>query len=94
MYYIEKNKEKYKIDNLTEYMKERFPHGFHIHAPSGATPKDGPSAGCAFTTAFISRILDIKINRLVAMTGEIDLCGNISKIGDFYINYSVPSRQV
>ena len=81
MYYIDRNKEKYNIENLTEYMKERFPHGFHIHAPSGATPKDGPSAGCAFTTAFISRILDIKIKRVVAMTGEIDLCGNISKIG-------------
>ena len=79
--YIDKNKEKYKIENITDHLKTNFPFGFHIHAPSGATPKDGPSAGCAFTTAFISRILNKKIKRDIAMTGEIDLCGNISKIG-------------
>jgi endopeptidase La len=79
--YIEKNKESYNIDNITEHLKKNFPFGFHIHAPSGATPKDGPSAGCAFTTAFISRILNKQIKRDIAMTGEIDLCGNISKIG-------------
>ena len=79
--YIDKNKKKYKIKNITDHLKTNFPFGFHIHAPSGATPKDGPSAGCAFTTAFISRILNKKIKRDIAMTGEIDLCGNISKIG-------------
>jgi endopeptidase La len=79
--YIEKNKEEYGIENITDHLKTNFPFGFHIHAPSGATPKDGPSAGCAFTTAFISRILNKKIKRDIAMTGEIDLCGNISKIG-------------
>ena len=79
--YIDKNKKKFKIKNITDYLKENFPFGFHIHAPSGATPKDGPSAGCAFTTAFISRILNKKIKRDIAMTGEIDLCGNVSKIG-------------
>lgn len=79
--YIEKNKEEYGIENITDHLKKNFPFGFHIHAPSGATPKDGPSAGCAFTTAFISRILNKKIKRDIAMTGEIDLCGNISKIG-------------
>ena len=56
-------------------------HGFHIHNPDGATPKDGPSAGAAFTTCFISRLLEYKIKADVAMTGEIDLTGNISKIG-------------
>ena len=79
--YIERNKEEYGIENITDHLKKNFPFGFHIHAPSGATPKDGPSAGCAFTTAFISRILNKKIKRDIAMTGEIDLCGNISKIG-------------
>ena len=58
-----------------------FPHGFHIHAPDGGTPKDGPSAGCAFTTAFVSILLGKKINRNVAMTGEIELTGKVSKIG-------------
>lgn len=57
------------------------PYGLHIHTPDAATPKDGPSAGCAFTTAFISRILGIKIKRDVAMTGEIELNGNITAIG-------------
>ncbi len=60
---------------------EKFPHGFHIHAPDGGTPKDGPSAGCAFSTAFVSILLGKKINRNVAMTGEIELTGKISKIG-------------
>lgn len=60
---------------------DNFPYGFHIHAPDGGTPKDGPSAGCAFTTAFISVLLGKKINKYVAMTGEIELTGKISKIG-------------
>jgi len=64
-------------DNITK----NFPHGFHIHAPDGGTPKDGPSAGCAFTIAFVSILLGKKINRTIAMTGEIDLTGKISKIG-------------
>lgn len=59
----------------------RFPKGFHIHTPDGATPKDGPSAGCAFATAFVSIFLDKKINHEVAMTGEIQLTGKISQIG-------------
>jgi endopeptidase La len=60
---------------------QKFPHGFHIHAPDGGTPKDGPSAGCAFTTAFVSILLGKKINRNIAMTGEIELTGKVSKIG-------------
>ena len=57
-----------------------FPNGFHVHVPDGGTPKDGPSAGCAFATAFVSIILNKPINRMIAMTGEIDLMGKICKI--------------
>lgn len=57
------------------------PYGLHIHTPDGATPKDGPSAGSAFTTAFISVILNKKIKNNIAMTGEIELNGNITAIG-------------
>ena len=79
--YIYKNKEKYGIKDMKKYIEEKWKSGFHIHAPNGATPKDGPSAGCAFATAFISRILEKPIDNKVAMTGEIDLLGNITKIG-------------
>src|SRR5690606_19892680 len=55
--------------NTRNNILNNFPYGFHIHAPDGGTPKDGPSAGCAFTTAFVSILLGKKINRTVAMTG-------------------------
>ncbi len=55
--------------------------GVHIHCPEGATPKDGPSAGLAITTALISLLLDIPIKNTIAMTGEIDLNGNALMIG-------------
>jgi len=79
--YINKHKSKYNIECVTEYIKKTYPYGFHVHTPAGATPKDGPSAGCAFTIAFISRILNKKFKRDVAMTGEIDLNNNVTKIG-------------
>jgi ATP-dependent Lon protease len=60
---------------------KRYPGGIHIHTPEAATPKDGPSAGVAFTLAFLSIMLDLKINREIALTGEIDLYGNVTKIG-------------
>ena len=46
-----------------------------------ATPKDGPSAGGAITLAIISRLSNIAIKNTIALTGEIDLKGNIKKIG-------------
>lgn len=55
--------------------------GLHIHCPDNATPKDGPSAGAAITTAIISRLCNIKVVNTIAMTGEIDLNGKIHKIG-------------
>jgi endopeptidase La len=79
--YLYRNLEKHNINNISELLKKDWANGFHIHAPSGATPKDGPSAGCAFTIAFISRILNKPIYNDIAMTGEIDLVGNVTKIG-------------
>jgi endopeptidase La len=86
--YIRKNIKKYKkINNLDNYINENFKYGFHVHAPSTSTPKDGPSAGCAFTSAFISRILNKKIKNNIGMTGEIELTGKITKIGG--LNYKL-----
>jgi endopeptidase La len=81
MNYIKTNMNKYNITNFNEYFTDNFKNGFHIHAPSTSTPKDGPSAGIAFTCAFISRILNKPINNTVGMTGEIELTGKITKIG-------------
>lgn len=64
-----------------EIFFKKYPNGIHIHTPEAATPKDGPSAGVAFTLAFLSVMLDLKINREIALTGEIDLYGNVTKIG-------------
>ena len=79
--YIKLNINKYNITNFNEYFIENFKNGFHVHTPSTATPKDGPSAGLAFTCAFISRILNKPINNTIGMTGEIELTGRITKIG-------------
>jgi ATP-dependent Lon protease len=53
----------------------------HIHVPDGATPKDGPSAGAAMTTAFVSALTGIPVKAEVAMTGEITLRGEVTAIG-------------
>ena len=53
----------------------------HIHVPDGATPKDGPSAGAAMTTAFVSAMTGIPVRSDVAMTGEITLRGEVTAIG-------------
>lgn len=53
----------------------------HLHVPEGATPKDGPSAGCTIVTAFLSLALGHPARQNVAMTGEVSLTGKILPVG-------------
>lgn len=75
---IEKYMKSCKIDKIVEEYKNI---GLHVHVPEGATPKDGPSAGAAITTAIYSVLMNKKINNLFALTGEISLQGFITEIG-------------
>ncbi len=60
---------------------ENDPWGIHIHYPSAGTKKDGPSAGVTNTVAMISFLCNIKARNYIAMTGEIDIHGNVTAIG-------------
>lgn len=74
--YIKSNYQYFNIDydKLTK-------NDIHIHVPEGAIPKDGPSAGITLTTALISALTNQKIDKSIAMTGEITLRGNVLPIG-------------
>jgi len=67
-----------KLGILDEAFEKR---DVHIHVPDGATPKDGPSAGIAMTTALVSALTGIPVRGDVAMTGEITLRGEVTAIG-------------
>jgi ATP-dependent Lon protease len=66
--------------------------GLHIHCPDGSTSKDGPSAGVAITTAIYSLFINKGIRQDVAITGEIDLDGNITAIGGLNAKLSGAKR--
>jgi ATP-dependent Lon protease len=59
--------------------------GLHIHCPEGAVSKDGPSAGAAITLSIYSLLNNINISNTIAITGEINLQGNITAIGGLEI---------
>ena len=73
--YIKANAEKYGI--TTDFSKI----DIHIHAPEGAVPKDGPSAGITLTTALLSVLTKRSVKGNVAMTGEVTLQGRVLPIG-------------
>ncbi len=72
--------EQYVISEVNKY-------GIHIHCPEGATPKDGPSAGGCITTVIYSLLNNKPIKHKLAMTGEINLQGNITEIGGLHLKF-------
>jgi ATP-dependent Lon protease len=76
MGYIRSSAEKYGINS--SMFKE---YDFHVHAPEGAVPKDGPSAGIAICTSLVSVMTNVPVRKDFAMTGEVTLRGRVLPIG-------------
>ena len=74
--WVRSNAERYGID--PDFFRRQ---DIHVHVPSGAVPKDGPSAGVAMVTALVSLLSDRPVRPRVAMTGEISLSGVVLPIG-------------
>jgi len=68
------------------------PERFHVHCPDGSTNKEGPSAGAAMSLAFYSQLTNRMIRHTVAMTGEINLRGEVSEIGGLEEKLSAAKR--
>lgn len=68
-------------ESRKDYIRNSTSFGLHIHCPEAAQPKDGPSAGVAITISILSLLSNIPVNHTVAVTGEIDLNGNVLEIG-------------
>ena len=76
------------LSNAREYATEKLgkeidlsEKDLHVHFPDGAVPKDGPSAGCAISTAILSTMLGTPVKGDYAITGELSLVGRVIPIG-------------
>jgi len=74
--WVRANAERYGID--PDFFRKQ---DIHIHVPSGAVPKDGPSAGAAMVTALVSLLSNRPVRSRVAMTGELSLAGVVLPVG-------------
>lgn len=79
-----------KHSEVKDFLKE---NGLQIHAPAGAVPKDGPSAGITLFMAIYSAISEKMLKQEVAMTGEIDIFGRVTSVGGLREKISAAQRE-